>query len=89
MGRYDDGNRLRDCGVVELGFRSGERQLLMDLVESVRRETSPFVDAVIPGAVYAEPAAVAVRFLECSEWGTLRHASLQRVSGGSTGELLG
>ena len=81
MSRCDEEDRLRYCGVVELGFRAGQRQLLMDLVQSIGRETSPFADAILRGALYAEPHYVAeVRFLEGSERGTLRHASLQRVA---------
>jgi bifunctional non-homologous end joining protein LigD len=73
VGHYD-AKGLRYAGKVGTGFDDATLQRLGDELERRERPTSPFVDAKVPHARWAEPELVAqIAFTEWTRDGRLRH----------------
>lgn len=75
---YWDGDELRYAGKVGTGFDDAELRMLLERLEPLRRDSSPFsTDSGRQperAAIFAEPALVAeVGFTEWTDAGTLRH----------------
>jgi bifunctional non-homologous end joining protein LigD len=70
----DPDARLRYAGRVGTGFSESELQRLVELLEPLRRDTSPFTPAPrVKGAVFVEPELVAeLRFTEWTRAGVVR-----------------
>jgi bifunctional non-homologous end joining protein LigD len=69
-----DAKGLRYAGKVGTGFDDATLQRLGDELERRERPTSPFVDAKLPRARWAEPELVAqIEFTEWTRDGRLRH----------------
>jgi len=76
---YYDGEQLRYAGNVGTGFTDRMLRELAELLEPLRRETSPFADLPrLKNTVFAEPELVGeVEFNEWTRDGTLRHPSFK------------
>jgi bifunctional non-homologous end joining protein LigD len=78
IGYYEStepGARLRYAGRVGTGFTGTEIKRLLDLLEPLRRDTSPFTPKPrVKDAVFVEPELVAeVRFTEWTSAGVVRN----------------
>src|SRR5439155_20104915 len=78
LGYYDDGG-LHYAGNVGTGFTDRMLRDIGQLLEPLRRETSPFVDLPrLKNTVFVEPELVGeVEFSEGTRDGTLRHPSFK------------
>lgn len=76
---YYDGDELRFAGKVGTGFDTRTRRMLLDRLQALRTETSPFTGRQPQKeAIFAEPRLVCeVAFAEWTSTGTMRHPSYQ------------